>query len=122
MQLLDNYITLQKQIFEYFGYEENWCVLPIDDATDYYWRLDGEGPGTVYFADTVEDLEDKDESGNYYSNEIYTQRHLPKWVYRGKDYTMIVVDTQTDGNKLLSIFDNSKEIKPENAIPNFQFI
>lgn len=46
-----------------------------------------------------------------YSNEIYTQRFLPKWVYRGKDYTMICVDTHTDGNKFLQIFDNSKEIR-----------
>lgn len=111
MQLLDNYFALQKEIYEYFGYEENWRVFPIDDATDYYWRMVGEGPGTVYFADIVEDPEDKDDENNNYSNEIYTQRHLPKRVYRGKDYTMIVVDTQTDGKKFLSIFDNSKEIK-----------
>lgn len=122
MQLLKNYFDLQKQLYEYFGYEENWRVFPIDDATAYYWRLEGEGPGTVYFADTVEDLEDKDDRGNYYSSEIYTQRHLEKWVYRGKDYTMIVVDTQTDGNKFLSIFDNSKEIKSKNASSNIQYI
>ena len=49
--------------------------------------------------------------GDYYQNEIYTQRFLPKWVYRGKEYTMICVDTRTDGNTFLQVFDNSKEIK-----------
>ena len=112
MQLLDNYLNLQKQIHEYFGYVENWRVFPINDCRNYHWRLIGSGPGTVRFADTLELLLDE-EKENYYENEIYTQRHLSKWVYRAKEYTMIVVDTHTDGNMFLSIFDNSKEyIRP----------
>jgi hypothetical protein len=46
-----------------------------------------------------------------YAAEIYTQRFLPKWVYRGAEYTMVCVDTRTDGNKFLMVFDNKKEIK-----------
>ena len=107
MKLLDEYFKLQKQIYEYFGYKEDWVVIPIDDCTEYYWKLFGEGPGEVYFGDTIEDI--KGENG--YSNEIYTQRFLPKWVYRGEEYTMIVVDTNVDGNKFLQIFDNKKEVK-----------
>lgn len=109
MQLVDDYFSIQEKIFEYFGYKEDWKVIPINDARDYYWHLEGEGPGTVHFADTEEEL--REQEGNYYNDEIYTQRFLPKWVYRGQDYTMIAVDTQTDGNKFLSIFDNTKEIK-----------
>jgi hypothetical protein len=109
MQLLNDYLQKQKELFDYFGYVENWRVFPVDDATTYYWRLTGEGHGDeVLFADTLEEL--NDEAGNFYSNEIYTQRHLEKWVYRGADYTMIVVDTHVDGNKFLQIFDNAKEI------------
>ncbi len=96
-------------VFNYFGYVEDWRVIPLDDSREYFWRLDGEGPREVHFADSEEEL--GSESGNYYVNEIYTQRHLPKWVYRGEDFTMIVVDTHTDGNMLLQIFSNSKEIK-----------
>lgn len=107
MQLLNDYFKIQKQLYEYFGYEEKWKVFPLDDSTQYYWMLDGEGPGKVHFADTITEL--AQQTGNYYENVIYTQRHLKKWVYRGKDYTMVVVDTQTDGNKFLQIFDNSKE-------------
>lgn len=109
MKLLNDYLQKQQELFEYFGYVENWKAIPVDNATMYYWQLNGEGAGgEVLFADTVEELESGD--GNSYSNEIYTQRHLEKWVYRGADYTMIVVDTHTDGNKFLQIFDNSKEI------------
>ncbi len=114
MESLDKYIELQKELFNYFGYFESWKVLPIDDAREYYWHLTGEGYGDeVIFS---EQENDKD-GGNLldgtmddvYKCSIYTQRHLRKWVYRGPEYTMIVVDTHTDGNKLLQIFANSKE-------------
>jgi len=105
MKMLDDYFELQNRIFEHFGYVEDWRVLPLDDARNYYWKLDGED--NVCFADSEEEL--SSESGNYYENEIYHQRHLPKWVYRADDYTMIVVDTHTDGNQLLQVFNNANE-------------
>lgn len=111
MKLLDDYFQLREEVFNYFGYKENWIVLPLDDCCRYYWSLTGESYGdSVCFADTLEELITQE--GNYYENEIYTQRHLPKWVYRGDRFTLIVVDTNTDGNKLLSIFDNNKEYNP----------
>lgn len=75
MQLLTEFFEIQAKVFEFFGYVEDWRVIPLDDARKYFWRLDGEGPGTVHFADTEEEL--ANEEGNYYTNEIYTQRHLP---------------------------------------------
>ena len=54
------------------------------------------------------------DAGKHYEAEIYTQRFLPKWVYRGEKYTMVCMDTHTDGNKFLGIFENDKEIKDEN--------
>jgi len=112
MKLLDEYFKIQKQIYDYFGYIEDWVVIPIDDARDYYWKLtqNEDGEGYVRFAESIKDLQDT-KRGLFYENEIYTQRFLPKWVYRGEDYTMICVDTRTDGNKFLQIFDNSKEMK-----------
>lgn len=107
MEMLDRYLKLQKEIFDYFGYAEDWHVFPIDDAREYFWRIEGGDTGTVCFAETEKELSEKD--GQYYENEIYTQRHLPKWVYRGAEYTLIVVDTHTDGNKFLKIFSNSLE-------------
>lgn len=107
MQLLTEYFALQAKVFEFFGYKEDWRVIPLDDARKYFWRLEGEGPGEVHFADSEQEL--TEQSGNYYVNEIYTQRFLPKWVYRGDGYTMVAVDTHTDGNKLLQVFDNAKE-------------
>lgn len=105
MKLLDDYFKLQKEIYDYFGYEEGWVVIPLDYGTDYFWCLD---MNEVRFAETEEDLWDE-EKGNYYCNEIYTQRHLKQYVYKTDDYTMVSVDTHTDGNKFLQVFDNLKE-------------
>jgi len=110
MELLDDYFKLQKEIYNHFGYVEDWVAIPLDDARDYVWKIEGGDEGSVLFADSIEQLNDE-EAGDYYSNEIYTQRFLPKWVYRSEDYTMICVDTHTDGNKFLQVFDNSKEVK-----------
>jgi hypothetical protein len=104
-KLLNDYFTLQKQIYDYFGYREDWSVIPIEDATEYYWTLNSTA---VTFAESEEDLNDE-HKGNYYENEIFTYRHLSKWVYRTDTHTMICVDTHTDGNKFLQIFDNVKE-------------
>lgn len=105
MKLLDDYFAAREQVFAYFGYVEDWRVIPIEDSREYFWRLDGEGPGSVRYAQTEQALDDDDG----YEDEIYTQRHLPKWVYRGPEYTMVCVDTHTDGNQFLRIFDNAKE-------------
>jgi len=130
MKILDEYIKLQEEIFKYFGYEENWVTIPIDDARKYYWYLEQkeDGRGHVGFAEEKEVVIQAIgvTGGNpalslpyaalptlpddYYENTIYTQRFLNKWVYEGKDYTMICVDTNTDGNKFLQIFDNQKRV------------
>lgn len=111
MKLLKEYFALQKQVHDYFGYVEDWVTIPLDDATEYYWHLTGEGHGDfVAYAHEKADLADEDE-GECYADQIYTQRFLPKWVYRGEDYTMVCCDPGVDGNKYLRIFDNSKEVK-----------
>lgn len=106
MKLLDEYFKVQGEIYDYFGYKEDWVVIPIDNARTYFWWIDDV---EVHFADTKKELFDED--GNYYVNEIYHQRFLSKWVYRTENFTMICVDTHADGNKFLQVFDNSKECK-----------
>lgn len=110
MEILDKFNDLRQQIFNYFGYKEDWVVIPIEDRRDMYWQLRQEqsGSGSVLYWN--EPLTNESvEAGEHYEDVIYTQRFLPKWVYRGKDYTMICVDTRTDGNRFLAIYDNNKE-------------
>jgi len=106
VKLLNDYFQLQKEIYQYFGYLETWKVFPIDDSTEYFWKIDH---NQVKFADT--EIELKNENGNYYENSFYSARNQKDNIYRGAEYTMIAVDTNTDGNKFLQIFSNSKELK-----------
>lgn len=116
MDLLDKYESTKQKLFDYFGYTEDWVIIPLDDGRDYFWKLlpdhdDEADPqkvtgGFVRFAESVEILDDK--AGDYFENEIYTQRFLPKWVYEGEDYTMVCVNPRVDGNKFLMILTNDK--------------
>jgi hypothetical protein len=71
-----------------------------------YWFIRSEDE--VLFCENRADVEG--ETGNHYGNEIYHQRFYSKWIHRGEAYTMIMVDTHTDGNKFLAIYDNAKEL------------
>lgn len=115
MQLLDDFLELRRKIFDYFGYVEDWRVLPLDDRRGHHWMLMQHSTGSGEVAWSPEPFtEEAIEAGQaVFSAAIYTQRHLPKWVYRGPEHTMVVVDTNTDGNQLLMIFDNSLECADE---------
>ena len=34
VKLLDDYFKLQKEIYDHFGYTEDWVVIPIEDSTE----------------------------------------------------------------------------------------
>ena len=104
MKLLEDYFKLQENIYQYFGYKEDWVVIPLSDNTEFFWGVED---CRIKYAGT---LEAYNSDGDYYESEIYTQRFLPKHIYRTDDYTMICEDTKIDGNKFLSVFDNAKEI------------
>jgi hypothetical protein len=115
MKALDKYLALQKEIFNYFGYHEDWVVIPIDDRREMYWQLLEPGDSTHSRGSVMYHIKpltnESVADGETFEDEIYTQRFLPKWVYRGEDYTMICVNPRTDGNKFLAIFNNAKEQK-----------
>jgi len=104
MELLNKYFEIQKEIYDYFGYVENWTVSPLEDCTNYYWILIDD---SVYFADELSNFMD----GSYYDAEIFGTSETR--ICRKSDYTMITVDTNCDGNRFLQIFNNAKEIKQD---------
>lgn len=103
MELLERYKELERRLHDYFGYQEDWHVYAIQDHRDSYWHI---RDGDVEFADKEEDVG----IDNGYSYEIRNDRFLPKSVYVGVDYTMILVDTHTDGNQFLAIFSNAMRV------------
>lgn len=106
MSVVTDFINARNALYEHVGFVEDWVIYAIEDNTEMYWRIDG---GRVLFSEKREDA--LNETGDHYENEIYTQRFYKKHVYGGEQFTMIFVDTRTDGNRFFAIFDNDKEIK-----------
>lgn len=118
--VMDSFFEAREAIFEHVGYVESWRILPIDDSRDQFWAVDAQEDKWVKFSPSRDGLfywlgDHDDEYGTYgdmlYQNQIYTQRHLPRWVYRGAELTMVVVDTRTDGNQCLQVFRNDHEVR-----------
>jgi hypothetical protein len=107
MLLLENYEKSLQAIYDHVGFEEDWVICPIDSKINMFWYI---ADGYVVYAKSKEDLLDI-EKGNYYKDEIYTQRFYDKWVYEGKDLTMIFCDPHVDGMKWFRVFDNTKKVK-----------
>ena len=105
MEIINNYNKSLQAIYDHVGFIEDWVVYPINDLTDYFWRITDRH---VKFAKTMEKFYS---NGDYYINSIYTQRSYSKWIYEGKDFTMIFCDTHTDGMIYFSLFDNEKRVK-----------
>ena len=119
MKEIDEYFKLQQEIYDLFQYEEQWRVYPLDDRRDVWWSIEG---NTVWWSEKKENHQqlidqeyDYDDIPNddVYSGEIRGSRHLDKSIYEDaeKKFTMIIVDTNTDFNVFLMIFDNDKRLK-----------
>lgn len=122
--IVDRFFEARAAIFAHVGYDESWRVLPIEDNRSDFWAVDKAEHAWVKFSAKREALvawlggddDFRSYSDVLYEHPIYTQRHLPKWVYRGAELTLVVVDTQTDGNKILQLFRNANEVQVASAI------
>jgi hypothetical protein len=113
-KLIDNYFKSLNAIYRHVGFEEDWVVYPIDDCTNKCWDVIGEkGNQTVKYAD---DIEQYNSDGDYYVDEVYTQRFYRKHIYEGKDFTMIFCNPHVDGIIWFRLFDNKKRMDKDPEI------
>lgn len=111
MELLFNYEKSLKEIYDHVGFVEDFVVYPIGNSTDKYWYIDSD---IVHYANTLDEL--KNEEGMYYTAEIVEQRFYNKWVYEGKDLTMIFLNPRVDGMRYFELFDNNKKVKYKSSV------
>lgn len=111
MSIAEKYFEAQRELFDHVGFVPDWVEYAIDDATEYYWRIEGTQltEQSVKYAETPEQLDD--EEGNYYRDEVYTQRFYSRWVYEGEEVTMIFCNPGVDGINWFKVFDNKKRRK-----------
>ena len=105
MELINNYKNALQALYNHVGFVEDWVVCPISNETDRYWSEDG---SIVKYADSKDQFES---DGDYYQDDIYTQRFYDQHVYSGDKYTMIFCDPHVDGMKWFRVFDNDKRMK-----------
>lgn len=105
MELVKNYENASQAIYDHAGFQEDWVIAPINDCTELFWNTDGE---TVHYAESEEEFKNKKDG--FYSDDVYKQRFYDKWIYEGKDFTMIFCDPHVDGMKWFRIFDNKKRM------------
>jgi hypothetical protein len=115
---IERYFDARKSLHAAFGYVEDWAVIPMDDQRDAFWCVVGGEAhgGKVYWSDQAFEDMDIALGKDLYSGPIYTQRHLPKWVYRANGYALISVDTECDLNRCLFVFDERKECKDKDIL------
>jgi hypothetical protein len=106
-KLLTDYFAVKQQVHDAFGYVADWVEIPLDDRTDAYWWF---GVNEVQWDNSPPTSENVVDNEGKYADEIYMQRFLPRWVYPTETHTMVSVDTHTDGNKFLAVFDNTKYV------------
>lgn len=118
-------------VFPMVDHTDVWWSL-TDDTQDIVYSIippghpdagksiSGEYDKSIYFTYTKDiSLKLIEHGWNWYkagvgdkchSNEIYHQRFLPTAIYKGEEYTMILVDTHTDNNKYFMVLDNKKKL------------
>lgn len=104
LNLITDYNQALQAIYDHVGFVENWVVYPVDDCTEMFWTIEDD---TVRYSPTIAELETQ--SDNHYSEGIFKQRLYRQNVYRGASFTLVFCDTQTDGQRLFRLFDNTKE-------------
>lgn len=107
MKLLKQYFEIENEIYEYFGFVQQWTIFPLSDETAHYWFVDNDKCYYNLEPFSEENIED----GRHSSGVV-----MKKGILAKDDYTMIAIDTLCDGNRYLGIFDNEKQLKDQNLI------
>ena len=53
-----SFFSTEKAIHDYFGYVENWAKIPLEDAREMHWKINGgeSHGGTIVFHEEREDV------------------------------------------------------------------
>lgn len=99
-KLLETLQTTEQAIYEYFGLDPQWQDLKFSNCTEYYWRFTEYAE--IYYGDVLKEVTNEN---------AYSAFQILDILIKKEKYTLIAMDTQTDGNRYFAIFDNNKEIK-----------
>ena len=107
-QQLHAYFHLQEEIFDGFRYREEWRVFPMEDQRSRPWLL-SDDKSRVAWSDKPFTEAGMASGEDLYGGDVYTYRNLDQHVWITDTLTMVLVDTNSDGNILLMVFRNAIE-------------
>lgn len=102
MKLIKNFNETLNKLYNHVGFVPDWVICPIDDCTDKFWYVDNDN---CKYANTEEQFYS---DGDYYLDDIYKQCFYSKYVYKGKELTMVMCNPHDDGVCYFRFFDNKK--------------
>ncbi len=103
MKLLDQYLSAQEKLLQYFDCEE---AKEIVDHREFFWMINGDD--SVCFSEEKSEGEDFDWT---YESEIYGGRRQNGNIFKKDDFSMFLFSFDFGDGEYYAIFDNSKEIK-----------
>lgn len=123
--LVDNMNDAIDALCLHCGYDTKRRLFPIMDSREHYWCVDaGErtwcksSPKREAIETFLRDVLPHDD-GDYpelfgdcfYSSEIYTRCDLPRGVFRGPVFTMVLENPESDGNLWLAVYRTEREVR-----------
>ena len=106
---LRTYAVAERRVHELVGYEEQWRIYPLEAQTGVAWMLFDHKvawavPEHPLDASTIS------EGKHHGSGAICASRDAEKHVLRTETHAMVIVDTQCDGNVVMMVFENAREV------------
>ena len=98
-------------ILNAFGYEPKWHEYPLEDARDRHWMMADRGDRVVW-SDKPLTRESVEAGRDIYSGDVLNDGEE----LHAEGLVMLAVDTGSDGNAYLMIFDASKKCEDAELI------
>jgi hypothetical protein len=108
--VIDAYFEAKDALHKAFGYVEDWHIYDVRDYREDWW---GTTPDVVIFAAKPEIVDhvladEEPVEEDYYSHVIRTDGFMGRSEWHWGANTMLLCDTETDGNVVLAVFDDEK--------------
>ena len=114
IRCMNRFTSSRDELLGTFGVPDTWFTMYPEDHLSDYWFLMGRHK--VVASDQPFTEESIEKGDIIYVNDIFTYRDFSQYVWRKHGLVLISVDTRTDGNKYLGLFDEDRECKDSKLI------
>jgi hypothetical protein len=114
IRCMNRFTSSQDELLGIFGVPDTWFKMYPEDCLSDYWFL--LGLNRIVASDLPFTEESIKKGDSICVSAIFTYREFSQYVWRKHGLVLVSVDTQTDGNKHLGLFDEDRECKDSRLI------